>query len=289
MLLMEEYCPDDEVQKLESELWIHKMVGSDIDGYTARFHELARLVPHMVTPESQRVNRYIRGLALEIKAHVTSSKPATIQGAVSMVNRLTTDGIKDRLSRRRKMLEIKRGQMIRTGTEEGMIRTRDKELAPAFYMLLLCASSYQATPTWRNTSRFVKRIFRVLRRTLYVSLVYRRILGFETNRILYAGLGGMKDTFKSTSDGAQFLGEKLVGWSSKKQDCTALSNSGSRIACPIRLLGAPKSFWMRNSYRIMLSLQQDSIYCDSKSAIAISTNPGPTLKNKHTFVSLPFH
>ncbi|GJR79852.1 putative reverse transcriptase domain-containing protein [Tanacetum coccineum] len=89
------YYPDDEVQKLESEFWNHKMVGSDIDGYTARFHELARLVPHMVTPESQRVNRYIRGLALEIKAHVTSSKPATIQGAVSMVNHLTTDRIQD--------------------------------------------------------------------------------------------------------------------------------------------------------------------------------------------------
>nr|GEU34777.1 reverse transcriptase domain-containing protein [Tanacetum cinerariifolium] len=41
-LLMEEYCPDDEVEKLESEFWNHKMVGSDIDGYTARFHELAR-------------------------------------------------------------------------------------------------------------------------------------------------------------------------------------------------------------------------------------------------------
>ncbi|GJS19691.1 putative reverse transcriptase domain-containing protein [Tanacetum coccineum] len=71
------------------------MVGSDIDGYTARFHELARLVPHMVTPESQRVNCYIWGLAPEIKAHVTSSKSATIQGAVSMDNYLTTDGIKD--------------------------------------------------------------------------------------------------------------------------------------------------------------------------------------------------
>nr|GFC94612.1 reverse transcriptase domain-containing protein [Tanacetum cinerariifolium] len=45
-LLMEEYCPDDEVEKLESEFWNHKMVGSDINGYTARFHELARLVPH---------------------------------------------------------------------------------------------------------------------------------------------------------------------------------------------------------------------------------------------------
>nr|GEZ85664.1 hypothetical protein [Tanacetum cinerariifolium] len=36
------------------------MVGSDIDGYTARFPELARLVPHMVTLESQRVNRNIQ-------------------------------------------------------------------------------------------------------------------------------------------------------------------------------------------------------------------------------------
>nr|GEY46989.1 putative reverse transcriptase domain-containing protein [Tanacetum cinerariifolium] len=67
----------------------------DIDEYTARFHELARLVPHMVTPESQRINSYIRGLAPEIKAHVTSSQPAIIQGAMSMANRLTTDGIKD--------------------------------------------------------------------------------------------------------------------------------------------------------------------------------------------------
>nr|GEV07054.1 putative reverse transcriptase domain-containing protein [Tanacetum cinerariifolium] len=35
------------------------------------------------------------GLALEIKAHVTSSIPTSIQSAVSMANYLTTDGIKD--------------------------------------------------------------------------------------------------------------------------------------------------------------------------------------------------
>nr|GFA64051.1 hypothetical protein [Tanacetum cinerariifolium] len=45
-LLMEEYCPDYEVKKLESEFWNHKMVWSDIDGYTARFHELARDLKH---------------------------------------------------------------------------------------------------------------------------------------------------------------------------------------------------------------------------------------------------
>ncbi|GJR89423.1 putative reverse transcriptase domain-containing protein, partial [Tanacetum coccineum] len=94
-LLMEEYCPDDKIQKLETEFRNHKMVGSDIYGYTARFHELARLVPHMVTLENQRVNRYIRGLAPEIKPLVTSSKPTSTQSMVSMVNRLTTDGIKD--------------------------------------------------------------------------------------------------------------------------------------------------------------------------------------------------
>ncbi|GKB65074.1 putative reverse transcriptase domain-containing protein, partial [Tanacetum coccineum] len=80
-LLMEEYCPDDEIQKLETEFWNHKMVGSDIDGYTTRFHKLARLVPHMVTPENQHVNRYIRGMAPEINPHVTSSKPTSIQSA----------------------------------------------------------------------------------------------------------------------------------------------------------------------------------------------------------------
>ncbi|GKA70980.1 hypothetical protein Tco_0777119 [Tanacetum coccineum] len=66
----------------------------------------------MVTPESQRVNRYIRGLAPEIKPHVTSSEPATIQGAVSMANRLTTDGIKDGLFKKKENARNKRRNNI---------------------------------------------------------------------------------------------------------------------------------------------------------------------------------
>nr|GFC92135.1 retrotransposon protein, putative, Ty1-copia subclass [Tanacetum cinerariifolium] len=38
-----------------------------------------------------------------------------------------------------------------------------------------------------------------------------------------ADYAGCKDTFKSTSGGAQFLDEKLMSWSLKKQDCTLLS------------------------------------------------------------------
>ncbi|GJW82072.1 hypothetical protein Tco_0146047 [Tanacetum coccineum] len=40
-----------------------------------------------------------------------------------------------------------------------------------------------------------------------------------------ANYAGCKDTFKSTSGRTQFLGEKLVSWSLKKQDCMALSTA----------------------------------------------------------------
>nr|GEY35424.1 reverse transcriptase domain-containing protein [Tanacetum cinerariifolium] len=55
------------MQKLETELWNHAMVEAGQAMYTGRFHELARLVPHLVTPESKRIGRYVYGLALQIQ------------------------------------------------------------------------------------------------------------------------------------------------------------------------------------------------------------------------------
>ncbi|GJV35475.1 putative reverse transcriptase domain-containing protein [Tanacetum coccineum] len=46
-----------EMQKLETELWNHAMVGAGHAAYTDRFHELARLVPHLVTPKSRMIER----------------------------------------------------------------------------------------------------------------------------------------------------------------------------------------------------------------------------------------
>ncbi|GJR17316.1 retrovirus-related pol polyprotein from transposon TNT 1-94 [Tanacetum coccineum] len=42
---------------------------------------------------------------------------------------------------------------------------------------------------------------------------------------------GCQDSFKSTSNETQFLGEKLVSWSSKKQDCTAVSTAEAGELC----------------------------------------------------------
>ncbi|GJS05381.1 reverse transcriptase domain-containing protein [Tanacetum coccineum] len=66
-LLVEEFCPSNEMERLENEFWNHKMIGANHAGYTDRFHELAKLVPHLVTPESARIKRYMAGLAPEIR------------------------------------------------------------------------------------------------------------------------------------------------------------------------------------------------------------------------------
>nr|GEY89036.1 putative reverse transcriptase domain-containing protein [Tanacetum cinerariifolium] len=58
-LTREEFCPSNEMKKLETELWNHTMVGAGHAAYTDRFHELARLVPHLVTPKGKRIERVV--------------------------------------------------------------------------------------------------------------------------------------------------------------------------------------------------------------------------------------
>ncbi|GKA15999.1 putative reverse transcriptase domain-containing protein [Tanacetum coccineum] len=54
-LMVEEFCPSNEIKKLENEFWNHKMVVANHAAYTDKFHVLAKLVPHLVTPKSSRI------------------------------------------------------------------------------------------------------------------------------------------------------------------------------------------------------------------------------------------
>ncbi|GJZ43386.1 reverse transcriptase domain-containing protein [Tanacetum coccineum] len=81
-LLVEEFYPSYEMEKLESEFWNHKMVGANHAGYTNRLHELAKLVPHLVTPESSDIKRCIAGLAPEIQGMLRATQPTTIHSAI---------------------------------------------------------------------------------------------------------------------------------------------------------------------------------------------------------------
>ncbi|GKE53073.1 retrovirus-related pol polyprotein from transposon TNT 1-94 [Tanacetum coccineum] len=149
----------------------------------------------------------------------------------------------------------------------------------------LCAR-YQAKPTEKHLKE-VKRIFRYLRGSVNMGLWYTKDSGFELTGFLDADYAGYKDTFKSTSGGAQFLGEKLVSWSSKKQDCTALSTTEAEYvslsACCAQVI------WMRTQLTDYgYHFNKIPIYCDSKSAIAISCNPVQHARTKHIAVRYHF-
>ncbi|GJV95477.1 hypothetical protein Tco_1547054 [Tanacetum coccineum] len=91
------------------------------------------------------------------------------------------------------------------------------------FATFVCAR-YQARPTVKHLKE-VKRIFRYLRQSYHMSLWYLNDCRFELIAYLDADHAGCKDDCKSTSGGLQFLGGKLVSWSSKKQDCTAMSTA----------------------------------------------------------------
>ncbi|GJW91272.1 retrovirus-related pol polyprotein from transposon TNT 1-94 [Tanacetum coccineum] len=96
----------------------------------------------------------------------------------------------------------------------------------------LCAR-YQAKPTEKHLKE-VKRIFRYLRGTVNTGLWYSKDSGIELTGFSDADYAGCKDTFKSTFDGAQFLGEKLLtdyGFHFKKISIYCYSKLVIAISC----------------------------------------------------------
>ncbi|GKA60128.1 retrovirus-related pol polyprotein from transposon TNT 1-94 [Tanacetum coccineum] len=91
------------------------------------------------------------------------------------------------------------------------------------FATFVCAR-YQARPTVKHLKE-VKQIFWYLRQSYNMGLWYPKDSGFELIAYSDADHAGCKDDCKSTSGGLQFLGGKLVSWSSKKQDCTAMSTA----------------------------------------------------------------
>nr|GEZ64326.1 retrovirus-related Pol polyprotein from transposon TNT 1-94 [Tanacetum cinerariifolium] len=93
---------------------------------------------------------------------------------------------------------------------------------------------------------------------------------------------------KSTSGGIQFLGgNKLVSWSSKKQDCTSMSSAEaeyvSLFACCTQVL------WMRTQLtNYGFHFDKIPMYYDSKAAITISYNPVQHSCTKHIDVRYHF-
>ncbi|GKE60330.1 hypothetical protein Tco_1510697 [Tanacetum coccineum] len=56
---------------------------------------LAKLVPHLVTPEAKRVTRYINGLPSQIHGMIRATQPTTIQDAILTARILTDEAVRN--------------------------------------------------------------------------------------------------------------------------------------------------------------------------------------------------
>ncbi|GJU36067.1 putative reverse transcriptase domain-containing protein [Tanacetum coccineum] len=87
-LMTEVYCPRNEIQKMETELWNLTVKGNDLTAYTQRFQELILLCTRMVPDEEDRVERFIGGLPDNIQGNVIAANPARLQDAIRIANQL---------------------------------------------------------------------------------------------------------------------------------------------------------------------------------------------------------
>ncbi|GJZ64755.1 retrovirus-related pol polyprotein from transposon TNT 1-94, partial [Tanacetum coccineum] len=90
----------------------------------------------------------------------------------------------------------------------------------------------------------VKWIFRYLKGTINMGLWYSKDTNMSMTAYADADHAGCQDTRRSTSGNAQFLGDKLVSWSSKKQKRTAISSTEAEY---IALSGCSSGKWNRGA------------------------------------------
>ncbi|GKA56838.1 hypothetical protein Tco_0755910 [Tanacetum coccineum] len=90
----------------------------------------------------------------------------------------------------------------------------------------------------------------------------------------------IKYSRRSTSGSAQFLGDRLVSWSSKKQRSTAISTIEAEY---IAMSGCcAQILWMRSQLKDYgFDFNKIPLYCDKKSVIALCCNNVQHSRSKH--------
>nr|GEY71644.1 hypothetical protein [Tanacetum cinerariifolium] len=117
----------------------------------------------------------------------------------------------------------------------------------------------------------VKRIFRYLRGTVNRGLWYPKDSSIALTAFANVDHTGCQDTRRSTSGSMQFLGDRLVSWSSKRQQSTTISSTKAEY---IALSGyCAQVLWMRSHLTDYgLGFNKIPMYCDNKRAIALCCN-----------------
>ncbi|GJZ32732.1 hypothetical protein Tco_0578168 [Tanacetum coccineum] len=142
----------------------------------------------------------------------------------------------------------------------------------------MCAR-YQVSPTKKHLEA-LKRVFRYLRGTLNWGLWYLKDTPMSLTAYADADHAGCQDTRRSTSRSAQFLGDKLVSWSSKKQKSIVISTIEAEY---IAMSGCyAQILWMRSHLSDYgFAFNEIPLYCDNRSDIALCCNNVQHSRSKH--------
>ncbi|GJU63101.1 retrovirus-related pol polyprotein from transposon TNT 1-94 [Tanacetum coccineum] len=144
-----------------------------------------------------------------------------------------------------KLDEDKEGKAVDPSHYRGMIGTLLYLTAsrPDLQFAICMCARYQARPTEKHLNA-VKRIFRYLKGTVNRGLWYPKDSSIALTAFADADHAGCQDTRRSTSGSMQFLGDRLISWSSKRQKSTAISSTEAEY---IALSGCcAQILWMRS-------------------------------------------
>ncbi|KAI3670575.1 hypothetical protein L1987_87913 [Smallanthus sonchifolius] len=102
-LVIEKFCPKNEVHKVEREFLTLQAGLMTHRQYTSKYNELARLVPHLVTTEERRIHYYVQRLPPKIRTFVRANTPSTFESVVVLsgvvYDDIASEGPSDRRSR----------------------------------------------------------------------------------------------------------------------------------------------------------------------------------------------
>nr|GEZ61311.1 uncharacterized mitochondrial protein AtMg00810-like [Tanacetum cinerariifolium] len=182
------------------------------------------------------------------------------------------DPVDTPMVKKSKLDEDKEGKAVDPPHYRGMIGTLLYLTAsrPDLQFAICMCARYQARPT-KTHVHAVKRIFRYLRGTVNRGLWYPKDSSVALTAFADADHAGCQDTRRSTSGSVQFLGERLISWSSKRQKSAAISSTEAEY---IALSGCcAQILWMRSQIsNYGLVFNKILMYCDNKSAIALCYN-----------------
>nr|GEW46593.1 retrovirus-related Pol polyprotein from transposon TNT 1-94 [Tanacetum cinerariifolium] len=136
-----------------------------------------------------------------------------------------------------------------------------------------------ASPTKKHLEA-LKQVFRYLRGTINWGLWYPKDTAMALTAYADADHTCCQDTRRSTSRSAQFLGDKLVSWSSKKQKSTAISTTEAEYISMSRCCA--QILWMRSQLTdYVFEFNKIPLYCDNSSAITLYCNNVQHSMSKH--------